>query len=278
MGSFNAAVYFGLRQMGAVAPGYQADLVLLSDLEEFRVEAVYKKGTLAVREGKALPFAAPSVNQKLSERVYHSFNMKKLEEEDFLLSVHKKKKEGHIRVITLQNGQILTGEEILPYTSQQDGVNVRDDIIKLAVLERHHRTGHRGLGYLKGYGLKKGAVASSVAHDSHNLIVAGTNARDMALAANCVREIQGGWALVADGQILAQLPLPVAGLMSDLDAQTLAERIRLMKERAHELGVGRGIDPFMTLAFVSLPVIPALRLTTSGLVDTQTQKIVPVFL
>ena len=278
MGTFNAASYFGLKRTGAVAPGYQADLVILSDLATVKVEAVYKKGILTAQGGKALPFQAPKINQKLAASVYHSFNMKMLEKKNFCFDEKQKKKAEKLRAITLQPGQILTEELIYPYLPENDGVDTEHDIVKLAVIERHHRTGHIGLGFLKGYGLKKGAVASSVAHDSHNLIVAGTNEADMCAAANCVREMQGGWALALDGKVIGSLPLPVAGLMSDLEAEELAEQIRCMKEKAFELGAAQNIDPYMTLAFVSLPVIPELRLTTSGLVNTQTQKLISVLL
>jgi len=274
MGSFNAATYFGLKRMGAVAPDYQADLVVLSDLENFKIEQVYKKGKLVADKGQVIPFAGKHVHHKLAESVQHSFNMKEVLAADFYTKKEESQKATKQRVIEIQAGQILTTEKIYPYMADTDGIAVTEDIVKLAVLERHHLTGHQGLGYIKGYGLKMGAVASSVAHDSHNLIIIGTNEEDMAVAANCVKELQGGWAVVANGEIVGQLSLPIAGLMSELDARTLAERIHFMKERAYELGARKDIDPFMTLAFVSLPVIPELRLTTSGLVHAKTQELV----
>ena len=151
-----------------------------------------------------------------------------------------------------------------------------EDIVKIAVIERHKDTGHIGLGFLMGYGIKKGAVASSVAHDSHNLIVAGTNDEDMALAANTVRANEGGIAVVADGKVLSSLALPVAGLMCEEDAQTVEDKLRTMKEQARSLGVPEDIDPFMTLAFTALPVIPKLRIITKGVVDVNTQSYAPV--
>lgn len=273
MGSYNAAVYFGLKRVGAIAPAYQADLLIVSELEHFQVEAVYKKGKLVAEHGIAKPFEAFKVNRKLEESVRHSFNMKDIIPEDFRQVKPAEAVPEQIRVIELQPGQILTKARTFSYQAETDGVNLAEDIIKLAVLERHHRTGHKGLGYLKGYGLKRGAVASSVAHDSHNLIVAGTNDADMCAAANCVKEMQGGWAVTLDGKVIAKLALPIAGLMSGLDAKSLAGQIREMKEQAYCLGAVKDIDPFMTLAFVSLPVIPKLRLTTSGLADAATQEI-----
>ncbi|HWT26697.1 MAG TPA: adenine deaminase C-terminal domain-containing protein, partial [Mobilitalea sp.] len=151
-------------------------------------------------------------------------------------------------------------------------------IIKLAVVERHANTGHIGLSYMKGYGLKKGAIASSVSHDSHNVIVAGTNEADMCLAVNTISSMQGGIAVVCDGKVLDKLPLPIAGLMSELNVTCLAEKIDRLKTMARELGVPDDIDPFMTLAFISLPVIPKLKLSTLGLVDTVRQEIVEIFI
>jgi adenine deaminase len=144
----------------------------------------------------------------------------------------------------------------------------------MAVLERHKNTGHTGLGFLGGYGLKRGAVATSIAHDSHNLIIAGTNDRDMALAGNTVRKNQGGIAVVADGAVLSELALPIGGLMSPESAIWVDERLERLKIHAYQLGIGTEIDPFMTLAFASLPVIPMLRLNTCGLIDVQRQEVV----
>jgi len=154
------------------------------------------------------------------------------------------------------------------------GVSLEQDIVKMAVLERHHNTGHMGLGFLGGYGLKRGAVATSIAHDSHNLIVAGTNDEDMALAANIVRKNRGGLAVVAEGKLLGELPLPIAGLMSEEPAEWVDERLEELKTQTRSLGIGDSIDPFMTLAFASLPVIPELRLNTYGLIDVEKQEIV----
>jgi len=155
-------------------------------------------------------------------------------------------------------------------------VSLDADILKLAVIERHHYTNHIGIGFANGYGLKRGAIASSVSHDAHNIIVIGTNDRDIAMAANCIRDMQGGWAIVAEGKIIASLPLSIAGLMSDLGAMELSHKIEDMKKIARDLGVSEGIDPFMTLAFVSLPVIPELRLITTGLFDVDRRKLVSI--
>ena len=151
------------------------------------------------------------------------------------------------------------------------------DILKLAVIERHLNTGHKGLGFISGAGLKKGAIASSVAHDAHNLIVIGTNDRDMAIAANRIRSLGGGNAVVADGELIAEMPLPEAGLMSDLSAAETAAQNEAVRLAVHALGASDEIEPFMNMAFLSLPVIPYIKMTTLGLVDVDGQKLVPLF-
>lgn len=274
MGSFYPAQYFGLSKNGAVAPGYRADLVILSDLEQVTVKQVYKAGVLVAKDGKV---QKRNYNTNCAyDRVFHSFHMAPVREEDFRIDG-----EGRFqRVICLTAGELLTRlwsverQEVHGFPT---GVNPKMDIVKLAVLERHHHTGHRGIGFLQGYGLKRGGAATSVAHDSHNLIVAGVNDADMALAAEAVRRAGGGIAVAADGQVLGILPLPIGGLMTDEDAEAVDEKLERLKATARELGVAQGIDPFMTLAFVSLPVIPQVRLNTCGLVDTEKQERLEVF-
>ena len=182
------------------------------------------------------------------------------------------------RVICLTPHELLTTERIVPFRQHPGtapGVDVEHQIVKLAVFERHRHSGHVGLGFLGNYGLKCGAVASSIAHDSHNLIVAGTNDADMVLAGNAVRRNKGGLAFAANGVVLGTLALPVAGLMSLDSAEEVDAALHTLKEQLKEYGIADGIDPFMTLAFVSLPVIPKLRLNTYGVVDVDRQKILP---
>lgn len=276
MASYNTARYFGLRELGAVAPGYRADLVVLEDLRSFQVRQVIKGGREIYGPSRELQVQTGGFNGKLREKICHSFYIRKRKREDFYLPVKMEDPPKKMRVMKLQRGQILTRETILDYTPRNNGISLERDVLKLAVLERHMATGHMGIGYIQGYGLKKGAIASSVAHDSHNLIVAGASELDMAVATNEIRRMQGGWAIAADGKILASLALPIAGLMSELPARKLAQQIADMKEIAGRLGVDSGIDPFMTLAFLSLPVIPELKLTTYGLVDVRKQKLVSV--
>ncbi len=286
MASFNAATYFGLKKRGAVVPGYIADLIVVSDFESFLVEKVIKKGVLVADNGN-LCVDIPLLKKKVAEypAVYHSFHMKELTPENFALRECGCKK----RVLEMVQGELLTRELIVPSNLERasecalddhlvpaPGVEIDKDIIKIAVIERHKNTGHIGVGFTSGYGIKYGAIASSVAHDSHNLIVAGTNDIDMAVAANAVRENEGGLAIAVDGKVISTLALPLGGLMCDCDVAYVEEKLLEMKAQARHLGVPEGIDPFMTLAFTALPVIPKLRILTQGLVDVESQQYVPV--
>ena len=271
MATLNATMYFGLKDRGAIAPGYIADIIVLSDLEEFTVEKVFKNGRLTVDGGKNVrTIKSPSIDKEKYPRVFNSFNLREIKPSDLEIRDEGTKK----RVIKVIPGQILTEELIVESSSKQ--AEPDKDIIKLAVIERHKGTGHTGVGFVSGYGLKKGAIASSVAHDSHNLIVAGCTDDDMALAANTVRENGGGLAVVCDGKVLSSLPLPIGGLMCEMNVNEVEDILRVMKEQARQLGVNEGIDPFMTLAFTALPVIPKLRLLTQGVVDVDKQSYVPV--
>ena len=165
------------------------------------------------------------------------------------------------------DGQIITEDK-----GYAQAVDLDHDILKMAVVERHKNTGHIGIGYLQGYGLKAGAVATSVSHDSHNIICVGATDEDMAFAVNRIAENKGGIVVVRDGQILAELPLEIAGLMSDKPLPEVNDLLENAKKVAHSLGIGQGIDPFMTLSFMALPVIPTVRLTTRGVIDVNTQQ------
>ena len=280
MGSLHTAQCFGIKDKGAIAPGYSADLVVFSDLKELKIEKVFKNGKLLAENGKSLIGEERKPKYSFEDEshylnVYHSFRMDDITEEDFALEP----KGSNMRIIQLVDHELLTLEKQATWTQTDGlagGVNLAEDIVKLAVLERHKGSGHVGLGFLSGYGLKSGAIATSVAHDSHNLIVAGVTDADMALAANTVRESEGGLAVVKDGKVLGQLPLPIGGLMSLKSVEEVDEQLEALKRHAHDLGVSSDIDAFMTLAFVSLPVIPKLRLNTLGLVDVEKQEIVSV--
>ena len=275
MATIQTAQYFGLRNVGAIAPGYLADLIVLDDPDAFTVKDVYYRGKKVVDHGNMISFETPKASNALEYRIRNSFQLKKTEESDFTV----KPSSSECRIIKIIPGELLTDEWItsLDFTSN-NGVDIERDILKIAVIERHHGTGHIGLGFIHGIGLKKGAIASSVSHDSHNLIVIGTNEKDMALAANRVRDMNGGNTVVADGKILAEMMLPVGGLMSDDSAEKVAEQNRNVRAAVDMLGKAQSIEPFMNMAFIGLPVIPHLKITTKGLVDVQTQTQVPLFL
>lgn len=271
MATLNPAEYFGLKELGAVAPGYRADLLVLSNLNAFIVKDVYKDGKLAVQDGKIIPFSQKKI---YSDKVQRSFHMSELKLSDLAVAGNGSK----MRVIGLVPGQILTRELFFDILSDQNGLyysDIEQDLLKMAVIERHKNTNHVGIAFVHGYGLKCGAVASSVAHDSHNLVVIGAEDQAMCIAANAVREHQGGLAIADNNKLLAVLPLPIAGLMSTEAVESVDDQIQNMKRLARELGVPNNIDPFMTLAFLSLPVIPELKLIPRGLVKVSEQKLVP---
>ena len=256
----HAARYFLLNNRGAIAPGYLADFAVVEDLKDFHVTQVYKRGQLVYHDGEVEDFPLPRIPQHLDAAAHDTFHLPALTAADF----------GETRprgVIGMVPGQIITQDA--GYANQ---VDTTQDILKMAVVERHKHTGHIGVGYLKGYGLKSGAVAASVAHDSHNIICVGENDQDMALAVNRITQNHGGIVVVEKGRILAELPLEIAGLMSGKPLPEVNTLLEDAKTAAYGLGVGREIDPFMTLSFMSLPVIPTLRLTTRGVFDVGTQK------
>ena len=256
----HAARYFLLNNRGAIAPGYLADFAIVEDLKDFNVTTVYKKGKRVYHEGVVAEFPLPRIPEHLNKMAHDTFHLPVLTAESFRETRQK-------GVIGMVPGQIITVD-----AGYADAVDVEKDILKMAVIERHKNTRHIGIGYLKGYGLKEGAVATSVSHDSHNIICVGANDADMAFAANCVAGNHGGIVVVKDGAVLAELPLEIAGLMSGKTLTEVNDLLENAKETAYTLGVGKDIDPFMTLSFMSLPVIPSLRLTTRGVVDVITQQ------
>ncbi len=274
MATIQAAQCFGLRFVGAVAPGYRADLLVLDDLDRVEVKDVYSCGKKVVADGTTLPFDRPEVSEELSRKVLDSFKVKELTEDDFML----KPQSPRCRVIEVIPGQLITNELVCDIDwNSNNGIDTDRDILKLAVVERHNNTGHIGLGFIKGIGIKNGAIASSVSHDSHNIIVIGSNTRDMVLAANHIRSC-GGNVVVSEGRVLSQMALPIAGLMTDKSGEEIAEANEQVREAVYRLGVSREIEPFMNMAFVSLPVIPTLKMTTRGLVDVTRFERVPLYI
>lgn len=256
----NPARYFALNNRGAIAPGYLADFAIIDSFENFNVELVFKKGVLTCKNRQVQPFAAPQVEDYLVDRAHSTFHVAHLSAQDF----HDERPRG---VIGLVPGEIVSTDN-----GYAGAVDIEKDILKIAVVERHKNTHHIGQGYLQGYGLKTGAVATSISHDSHNIIVVGTNEEDMAFAANRIVENHGGIVVVENGKVLGEVVLEIAGLMSDDSLISVNNKLETAKEQAFRLGVSRGIDPFMTLSFMSLPVIPTLRLTTRGVIDVIKQQ------
>lgn len=272
MATIQTAEYFGLRRVGAIAPGFAADLLVLDDLQTVAVRDVYKAGKKVVSKGCVLPFADPKISQACREAVCHSMHVRELSAQDFCLPYQGKRR---CRVIGLVKDQLLTEELIREIDfDENQGVDLKKDLLKIAVIERHKDTGHIGLGLIEGTGLLRGALASSVSHDSHNLIVIGTSGEEMAFAANRVREMGGGLCVSCEGQSLAEMPLPYGGLMTDKEALEAARQNEKVRQRVQMLGTSKGAELFMTMAFLSLPVIPHLKLTTRGLVDVDAQRLV----
>jgi len=267
MATINTAEYFRLGRLGAVAPGYPANLIVLDDLPDLQISMVFYRGRLVAREGKAL-FPLPQTSNR---GVTNTVNIK-----PFTIEALRLKASGETKpVIEVVPGQIITrgkSEKV----KAVDGAIVPDtgrDILKLVVVERHKATGNIGLGLVRGFGLKKGALASSIAHDSHNIIAVGTNDEDIFTAIREIERLQGGLVMAVEGKVLASLGLPIAGLLSDEPLETVAGKLEKLEQLAKDSGTTLP-SPFATLSFLALPVIPELRLTDLGLVDVNKFKLI----
>jgi adenine deaminase len=267
MATLHPARCHGLMDRGAIAPGLRADLVLLNDLATFRPARVYKDGALVAAAGRAEPFARPPI----PERVRSTMRSAPLPPGAFAIPAAAR-----VRVIETIPGQLITlAREEEPAT--RDGHVVADaerDLAKIAVIERHHATGRIGIGLVRGFGLRTGAFASTVAHDAHNLVVVGADDEDMAACAVRLQEIGGGIVVARDGAVRGELALPVAGLLSDEPVEDVVARLEALQDMLREQGVGDAA-PFMTLSFLALSVIPSLKITDRGLVDVDRFELVP---
>ncbi len=264
LASLNPALWHGLDHLGALAPGFQADALILPDLESFDPELVLKRGR-AVEE---------IARSEVPEWVKHTVRIEPVGAERFRIDWPG---EADARVIGLVPDQIVT-ESLVEAPTVHDGQAVADperDLAKIAVVERHLGTGRIGLGLVRGFGLQRGALGSTVAHDAHNLVVVGMNDADMARVVERLAELGGGIVAVENGAVLAELPLPVGGLLSDLPLAEVVERSRACTEAAERLGC-RGSTPFLTMSFLALSVIPSLKITDQGLVDVDRFELVPL--
>ncbi len=269
MATLNPAEYFGLNHLGAIAPGKQADLVVFEDLKKPVIEQVYCRGIVTAENGKI----RPEIQAPVSATVPHSMQID-LRNVDFAIPVGKNR----VRVIEIVPDQLITHQRIEPIPVKKNRAvsDPQRDLLKIMVVERHKGTGNVGKGYVSGFGLKRGALASSVAHDSHNIIIVGTTDADMQTALEAVVEMGGGLAAAMDGRILAGLALPIAGLMSLEPVRTVRDHLDHLIKTAHDLGSTLK-DPFMTLSFLALPVIPELKLTDMGLIDVNKFEVVSLF-
>ena len=255
-----------MKNHGAIAPRYWADFIVLDDLEKFEIRSVYKKGKLVAENGKYLGAKITQTPQPRS-----TMNLRYRAPEDFEVAANGAKK---IRVIEIVPNQIIT-KSLSETPNILEGKIVADierDILKLVVVERHQASGNVGVGFVRGFGLKRGALASTVAHDAHNVVVVGVNDSEILAAIRALEEIRGGQVAVANGKIEASLPLPIAGLVSDQPLEIVIEKIAALNSAAAKLGCDLPA-PFMSLSFLSLSPIPALKLTDQGLVDAVNLKL-----
>ncbi|MDQ4067762.1 MAG: adenine deaminase [Thermoproteota archaeon] len=277
MTSINTARYFGLKNIGAVAPGFRADFILLDDLESFTISEVFLGGK-KIDNGyvNRIKSEADSVlnsnnsSSSSSSFLQNTIYIKSINDSNMFVIPTNSTTSSRLQVIGVIPGQIITQKRIISAKIDKKYGAVADtqrDLAKLAVIERHHRTGNIGLGFVQGLGLERGAIASSVAHDSHNIVVAGMNDNDMLLAVRYISSIGGGLAVAENGYITAGLPLPIAGLMSNLSIESVISNLTTLNQACLKLGNNIIKDPFMLLSFLSLSVIPSLKLTDKGLVD-----------
>ena len=272
LATINVAEAFRLYDRGAIKIGARADLVLLDDLKNFNVDKVWIGGELVAENKKYLPEIIPADISSVRGSVrVKNFSVERLK-------MHLTS--GKVNVIKILPGGVVSKKIIAEVKRDDSGDFIFDsarDICKVAVIERHHETGKIGLGLLSGYGIKRGAVAVSVAHDSHNIIAAGVSNEEIFCAVESLIKMEGGMVLVKDGKIISMIPLLIAGLMSDLSGEEIKEKLDALHEKAHaELGISKDVEPVMTLTFMSLPVIPEIKLTARGLFDYETFSLIPI--
>lgn len=258
MATIHPAECYGLHNLGAVAPGYQADLLVLDDLEKVSINEVYYKGKVIKKDKEIKIKNCPS-------ELKNTVHVGRFSEEDLKLE----SSDGCFTVIGMQDGEITTKKQKKCFSDKSCSFKASKEFQKIAVIERHRATGKTGVGIVSGFGIQGGAIASSVSHDSHNIIVIGDNDEDMKLAVDELIRVQGGYTIISDHRVFDTLELPIMGLMSDAGYQYNNSKLKIMIDKAHEMGVGKGIDPFITLSFMALPVIPEIRITPRGIYDVK---------
>ncbi|MCO7175321.1 adenine deaminase [Sporolactobacillus kofuensis] len=271
MASLNAAECYGFREKGAIAPGYEANFLLLDDLEKVSISKVFAHGKLVAENG----IPVQNHNRSLFMAENHPLTLPVLTPEQFAVKLSSSQKAHVIEIIP----NSLVTRDVIEHVPVQDGhfhFSKGKDYLKMAVIERHKGLGTIGLAIVKGFGMNAGAIATTIAHDSHNLVVTGCNDEDMIAAAERLKVIDGGMVVVENGKILAELALPIAGLMTDAPAEDVAEALKRLRNAASMLGVSESFNPFLTLSFLSLPVIPDLKLTDTGLFDVRAFKHIAV--
>ncbi len=270
MASLNTAEYFGIKNLGAIAPGYRADMLLLDNLEDFKPQTVIKNGEVVAQNGEMVV----SVKEKTLSSLRGTVNIRWLDKDDLKIKAEGK----FVKAIEVTSGLLVT-KAVEAKINVEDGYavsNVDDDVLKILVIERHKASGNIGKGFVKGFGLKSGAIASTVAHDSHNMIVIGTNDDDMLKAIKELVKSQGGKVIVNNGDVVAKLELPIAGLMSEQSSSEVIQKAQELKQGEKIIGCSLE-EPFMTMAFLSLSVIPELKLTDKGLMDVMNGKFTNLF-
>lgn len=269
MATINAANCYRFKRLGAIAPGYSADLLILEDLQSLRIEKVIFRGKVVVDSGKLRDIPTSRAQDK---NVLNTFRIPDIGKEDLRIGL-----KGDIaRVIRVNPHDLKTTKEI-GKVKTLDGQFVGDgEFSKLAVIERHKATGNIGLGIVRGFNIKDGAIAGTVAHDSHNLIVIGDNDEDILIAIEELRRANGGFTVVSKGKVLETLELPIAGIMSDEPMDYVEAKLKSMIEKAYGLGISRDVDPFISLSFFALPVIPEIRVTDQGLFDVNEFRLIDI--
>lgn len=268
MVTINAAEFFRLRGFGAIAPGYQADLLILDELQSISINKVIKKGKCVVDNGEIKKaINKDDISKGLALKI-PKINMKELQIKDFQIPLSS----DLCNVIQIVPNSLWTYHivEKVDINKGNFSASISKDQLKLAVIERHHATGNIGLGIVKGFGIKKGAIATSIAHDSHNIVVIGTSDEEMYLAVNHLKKINGGISVVSDNEVLAALPLSIGGLMSENGYLEVYDQLHILNQALSLIGCDTGFNPFLTLSFLTLPVIPEIKLTDTGLFEFKT--------